>query len=102
MIPMLLHSGKGMKGMNYWYMQQYLWILTALCQAETPDKGYYCIILIIKGKQGTFGSEGNTLHLDCGGSHTILYVCQTALLHTLKGNFTAYKIYSLSFIYLNF
>ena len=69
---------------------------------EHQTKATYCITLIIKGKQGTFGSEGNTLHLDCGGSYTILYVCQTALSHTLKGNFTAYKIYSLSFIYLNF
>ena len=76
------------------------WQLYAKWKYQT--KATYCIILIIKGKQGTFGSEGNTLHLDCDGSYTILYVCQTALLHILQGNFIVYKIYSLCFIYLNF
>lgn len=42
-------------------------------------KGYYCIILIIKGKQGTFGNEGNTLHLDCGGSYTILCLSNSTI-----------------------
>lgn len=34
--------------------------------------------------EGTFWSDGNVLHLDCGGGYTDVYICQNSLKRILQ------------------